>query len=75
MSTASSKKTKNPLVWLVRYVREAKEEMGKVTWPSQSETVKYSVLVIGISVLVAAFFGGLDWVLNLGLEQLISLVS
>jgi len=66
--------TKNPIVWLFRYVREAKEEMGKVTWPSQKETIQYSVLVIVISILVAAFFGGLDWILSLGLERLIRLV-
>lgn len=75
MSTASTKKTKNPLVWLFRYVREAREEMGKITWPSQADTIKYSALVIAISVVIAAFFGGLDWVLTLGVEQLINLVT
>lgn len=75
MSTATSKKTKNPVLWLFRYVRESKEEMGKVTWPSQKETIKYSALVIVISLFVAAFFGGLDWLLSLGLEQIIQLAA
>lgn len=46
--------------------------MKKVTWPSRKETVKYSVIVIALSIVIAAFFGGLDWVLNQGLEWLIS---
>ena len=61
----------NPLAWLVRYVREAREELRKVTWPNRQETTKYSVVVIVLALLLAAFFGGLDWLLNLGLEWLI----
>ena len=73
MQTAT--KTRNPISWLYHYLRESREEMRKVTWPARDETIKYSALVIGISVVVAAFFGGLDWLLNLGLEELIKLTS
>lgn len=65
----------SPLAWFARYLRDAKEELGKVTWPAKDLTIKYSIVVIFISVFVAAFFGGLDWVFNLGLEKLISLTS
>jgi len=69
------KKKENPLQWLVRYVREARAEMLKVTWPSKKETTKYSLITIGLALVIAAFFGGLDWLLNLGLEWLIFLTS
>jgi preprotein translocase subunit SecE len=69
------KKKVNPIKWLITYVRESKEEMKKVTWPSKKETVTYSVIVIIISIILAAFFGGLDWLLNIGLEQLIALTA
>lgn len=65
----------SPLLWLTRYLRESKEEMKKVTWPSKQEISRYTILVIVLSLIVAAFFGGLDWLLNLGLEQLISLTA
>lgn len=65
----------NPLSWFVSYVRESREEMRKVTWPSRQETTKYAVIVIALSLLIAGFFGGLDWVLNLGLERLIAITS
>lgn len=67
--------TTNPITWLWTYVRESREEMRKVTWPSRQETTKYAIIVIALSLLIAGFFGGLDWLLNLGLEQLISFTS
>jgi preprotein translocase subunit SecE len=35
-------------------------EMKKVTWPTRNETIKYTLTVIGICVLVAAFLGLFD---------------
>jgi preprotein translocase subunit SecE len=46
------------------YLRTAKAEMEKVSWPSQQDTIRYSALVIGISVTVAVFFALLDTGLN-----------
>jgi len=64
---------KNPVKWLISYFREAKEELQKVSWPSRMSTVRYSLLVIGVSIAMAGFFAGLDWALNLGLEKLIEI--
>ena len=61
--------------WLIQYVKDSKAELKKVTWPSKKDTIKYSLLVIAISVGVAVFFGGLDWFLSLGLEQLLELTA
>ncbi|MBI4437561.1 preprotein translocase subunit SecE [Candidatus Uhrbacteria bacterium] len=74
MNTQAQKRA-NPLVWLLRYVKEAREELRKVAWPSRQETTKYSVLVIVLCVILAAFFGGLDWLLNKGLAWLIVITS
>ncbi len=51
------------------YLRESREELKKVVWPTRKETVQNSLLVVGISVGVAAFLGLIDFVLNYGLEQ------
>ncbi|MDD5098251.1 MAG: preprotein translocase subunit SecE [Candidatus Pacebacteria bacterium] len=32
-------------------------EMKKITWPTRQETIKYTIIVIGICVIVAAFLG------------------
>ena len=58
---------------LFRYLREAKEELEKVTWPTQKQTVRYSLLVIGVCLALALYFGVIDYLLNLGLEALLSL--
>ena len=58
-----------------RYLRESKEELGKVTWPTRQETNKYAILVILISIGIGVFFFVLDLLFNQGLSALISLVS
>lgn len=45
-----------------QFVREVLAELKKVTWPTRQETVKLTVVVVIISVLVGAFVGGLDLV-------------
>lgn len=44
----------------VDYFKSSKEEFKKVSWPSRQDTFRYSALVISISLVVAAFFAGLD---------------
>lgn len=45
---------------IINYIKKSFEEMKKVTWPTQKEAKNYTLLVIGISLSVAAFLGGLD---------------
>jgi preprotein translocase subunit SecE len=48
------------------FLSEVKTELKKVNWPTFKETVRYTLIVIFVSVLVAIFLGGLDWLyLNL----------
>ncbi|OGG08930.1 preprotein translocase subunit SecE [Candidatus Gottesmanbacteria bacterium RBG_16_43_7] len=42
------------------FIKEVRNELSKVAWPSRAETVKLTVVVIAISFLVGAFIGGLD---------------
>ena len=56
---------------LTNYIKGSIEEMKKVTWPTKKETYNYTLLVIGISLAVAAFLGALDYVFNWGLELII----
>ena len=53
------------------YIKESRDELKKVVWPSRKETIKYTLLVIGISIATAAFLGALDFGLNIILEQVI----
>lgn len=44
----------------INYLRSAKAEMFKVSWPSRRDTLRYGGLIIGISVIVAVLFATLD---------------
>jgi len=51
------------------YFVGAYQEMRKVTWPTKSQTINYSVMVIALSVGMAAFFGLLDYIFNWGITN------
>ena len=55
------------------YIKETRAEMKHVNWPTRSQAINYSVLVIGISVVTAVILGLFDFVFSLGLEKVISL--
>jgi preprotein translocase subunit SecE len=46
---------------LVNFLKEARAELSKVNWPNRQQTINYTVLVIGMSIAVAIFLGGLDY--------------
>lgn len=43
-----------------KYIVEVRSEMRKVSWPDKQKTLKDSVIVIGASLVTAAFMGGAD---------------
>ena len=47
-------------------------EMQKVTWPTKNQTINYSLVVIGLSLGVAIFFGIMDYFLNYGITFLLN---
>lgn len=57
---------------LTNYLRETKAEMKHVKWPTQTQTFIYSGLVILISILVAIFLGGFDYLFTQFLNSIIS---
>jgi preprotein translocase subunit SecE len=54
----------NLFAQLREYLRSSQKELEAVRWPTRQETIRYSALVIGVSVVFAAFFGLLDLGLN-----------
>lgn len=54
---------------IINYIKASIEELKKVTWPTKKETYHYTVLVIVVSLVVAAYLGGLDYLFTLGLRD------
>jgi len=49
---------------LINYLKESKEELTKVVWPTRNKTIEIAIFVIVISLLIGAYLGGLDYLLN-----------
>lgn len=56
---------------IINYLKGSVEEMKKVTWPTKKEVKNFTLLVISLSLAVAAFLGALDFVFSWGLELFI----
>ena len=46
-----------------QFVRQVKQEVSKITWPSRSEAMQGTVVVVAMSVVLAAFLLCVDSVL------------
>jgi preprotein translocase subunit SecE len=53
---------------LVQYLKETKNELKEVVFPTTAQTITYTIIVILISVLVALTLGGID----LGLREMLA---
>jgi len=51
----------NKMNKITTFVKEARVELRKVNWPTRDQTIKYTGLVIGLSLAVAVFLGALDY--------------
>lgn len=49
---------------IFNFIREVKEELLKVAWPSREQTIRYTILVILVAMAVGLFLGGLDYLLT-----------
>ena len=48
---------------IVNYVKTSHQELKKVVWPTKKEVIQHTLMVIAISLGVAAFLGAIDYAL------------
>ena len=56
---------------IVTFFKEVKMEIKKINWPTKKETIRYTLIVIGISIAVAIYLGGLDFIFTTILNKLV----
>ncbi len=56
---------------LVNFVRETKQELNKVTWPSRNELWQATVVVIFTTFLLALFIAVCDFFLSIAMRILL----
>ena len=53
------------------FLKEVKLEIKKVNWPTQKETIRDTLTVILVSIVVAVFLGGIDFIFTRLLDKFI----
>lgn len=57
---------------IVRFMREAIDELKKVSWPDRQTTIRYTMIVVISSIVVGLLTGGLDYLLNILFKTMVS---
>ncbi len=55
----------------LEYLKEVKAELKKVTWPTRSETISSTYLVLVMVVIISAYLGVVDWLLSLLVKNIL----
>ncbi|SMF84271.1 protein translocase subunit secE/sec61 gamma [Tistlia consotensis] len=56
-----------------KFIREVRQEISKVTWPTRKETSVTTVMVFAMVIFAALFFFFVDQVLAFGVRQILGL--
>lgn len=56
-----------------KFIREVRQEVGKVSWPSRKETMVSTVMVLLIAFVAALFFLVVDGILSWGITLILGL--
>jgi len=48
----------------VQFSKEVRSELRKVSWPTRTEVINYSIVVLITVVILTLFIGAIDWVFS-----------
>lgn len=48
----------------ISFLRETRDELKKVVWPSRAEVIRLTIVVILVSAIVGFYIGGIDFILT-----------
>ena len=57
----------------IEFLRQVRQEVSKVTWPSRKETTISTIMVLIMVVIMAIFFFLVDQVLSVGVKAILGL--
>ncbi len=53
------------------FFKEVYVELRKTNWLSRNEVIRYTIIVLAVTIIVAAFLGGLDYLFSTGIQKFI----
>jgi len=57
---------------MFNFVKEVRNELTKVVWPTRNHTIRLTLIIIAISVVAGLYLGGLDLIFTQMLKLLVS---
>jgi len=55
---------------IIQYIKDSRDELKKVVWPTRKQLINHTLIVIGVSLVVAAFLGIIDF----GLTKVVQII-
>jgi len=68
---SSAQKNEN---FLVRYFKETRAEISKVTWPTREEGIRLTIVVLVVTIVSALFLFAVDTVFSFLIAQFVRLL-
>ena len=56
-----------------KFIREVRQEMDKVTWPTRKETTVSTIMVLALVAVAATFFVVVDWLIGTVVRAIIGI--
>ena len=56
-----------------KFIREVRQEVGRVSWPTRKETMVTTAMIMSIVLIAALFFLMVDGILSWGITQILGL--
>ncbi|MBX4189356.1 preprotein translocase subunit SecE [Candidatus Parcubacteria bacterium] len=56
---------------LTNYLKDTRAELVHVTWPTRSQAIAFTVLVVAISIIVSFFLGFFDYLFTLIIQKFV----
>jgi len=53
------------------FLRDVRAELAKVSWPGRSQTIRFTLIVVGLSLALAIYLGALDFLFGFLLQKFI----
>jgi preprotein translocase subunit SecE len=75
IETKAGEKAKAPRVSVGEFVRQVRAEASKIVWPSTSDTVRMTIMVLIMTTLLSLFFLGVDKLLGAIVQFLLGLAG
>jgi len=60
---------------LLQFLREVRQELKKVVWPSREELTTYSIVVFATTTVLTLVIFGMDWVFGNGVIRLLDFAT